>query len=129
MISSHLTLSPCRWFSRTGEHVESRTMLQPRRPLIRTQRDQVRGLGAWEAVARVSELGVGQDVFSYGIANPNLWSSSAVTTELGINWYWNEHFKFYIFWLHGTFGDRVLIRPGDYQNSADMFWLRCQLWF
>jgi phosphate-selective porin OprO/OprP len=113
----------------TGEHVESRTMLQPRRPLITTKPGQVRGLGAWEAVARVSQLGFGQNVFSQGIADPQLWSSSAITTELGMNWYWNEHLKFYMFWLHGAFADPVLVRPGDFQRSADMFWLRAQLWF
>jgi phosphate-selective porin OprO/OprP len=113
----------------TGEHVESRTMVRPRRPLIPTTKGQIRGLGAWEAVARVSELQVGERVFTAGFADPNLWSNSALTTELGLNWYWNEHFKIYMFWLHGNFGDPVLARPGAYQQSADMFWLRCQLWF
>jgi phosphate-selective porin OprO/OprP len=102
-------------------------MLRSRRPLIPTQKGQVRGLGAWEAVARVSELRVGEKVFTAGFADPNLWSNSAVTTELGMNWYWNEHLKIYIFWLHGGFGDPVVFRPGSFQKSADMFWLRCQL--
>ena len=47
----------------------------------------------------------------------------------GMDWYWNEHFKIYMFWLHGDFGDPVVARPGGFQKSADMFWLRCQLWF
>lgn len=113
----------------TGEHVERRMMLRPRRPLIPTEKGQVRGPGAWEAVARVSGLSVGENVFTAGFADPNLWSNSAVTTELGVNWYWNEHFKIYMFWLHGSFGDPVMFRPGDFQKSTDMFWLRCQLWF
>jgi phosphate-selective porin OprO/OprP len=113
----------------TGEHIESRTMIQPRRPLIPTSKGQIRGLGAWEAVARVSELRLGEKVFTAGFADPNLWSNAAVTTELGMNWYWNENFKIYMFWLHGEFGDPVLLRPGGFQKSADMFWLRCQLWF
>jgi phosphate-selective porin OprO/OprP len=113
----------------TGEHVEARTMVRPRRPLVPTSKDQIRGVGAWEAVARVSELGVGDRVFSAGFADPNLWSNSAVTTELGLNWYWNEHFKIYTFWLHGAFGDPVVARPDGFRHSADMFWLRCQLWF
>jgi phosphate-selective porin OprO/OprP len=113
----------------TGEHVDARTMVRPRRPLIPTERGQVRGLGALEAVARVSELRVGENVFTAGFADPNLWSNSAVTTELGANWYWNEHFKIYMFWLHANFGDPVAFRPGGFQRDADMFWLRCQLWF
>ncbi len=113
----------------TGEHVENRSMIQPRRPLIATQKGQIRGLGAWEAVARVSELQVGRDIFTAGFADPSLWSNSALTTELGVNWYWNEHFKIYMFWLHGDFADPVLVRPATFQRSSDMFWLRCQLWF
>lgn len=113
----------------TGEHIENRSMIQPRRPLIPTQKGQIRGLGAWEAVARVSELQVGQNIFTAGFADPSLWSNSALTTELGVNWYWNEHTKIYMFWLHGDFADPILVRPGAFQRSSDMFWLRCQLWF
>ena len=50
-------------------------------------------------------------------------------TELGVNWYWNEYFKIYMFWLHSEFGSPVEYRPGGLQKSADMFWLRCQLYF
>jgi hypothetical protein len=57
-------------------------MLQPRRPLIRTQPGQIRGLAAREAGTRVSELGPERNVYSYAIANPNLSSSLTVTTEL-----------------------------------------------
>ena len=46
-----------------------------------------------------------------------------------MNWYWNEYVKVYIFWLHGGFGDPVLYRPGRLQETADMFWLRFQLYF
>jgi phosphate-selective porin OprO/OprP len=113
----------------TGEHVENRTMIQPRRPLIPTSRDQVRGPGAWEAVFRVSELRTGESVFTAGFADRNLWSNSALTTELGVNWYWNEFFKIYMFWMHGEFGNPVLTHPGGFQKTADMFWLRLQLWF
>ena len=113
----------------TGEHVESRTMIQPRRPLVTTGSGQIRGPGAWEAVARVSDLRLGEKVFTGGFADPNLWSNSTVTTELGVNWYWNKFFKVYAFWLHGEFGDPVIYRPGGLQKSADMFWLRFQLWF
>ena len=113
----------------TGEHVESRTMIQPRRPLVPTGPGQTRGLGAWEAVTRVSGLRLGEKVFTGGFADPNLWSNSALTTEVGVNWHWNEFFKIYVFWLHGDFGDPVQFRPGSFQKTADMFWLRFQLWF
>ena len=113
----------------TGEHVERRTLVRPRRPLIPTSPGQIHGAGAWEAVARVSELSLGEKVFTSGFADRNLWANSAITTEFGVNWYWNEFFKIYAFWLHGEFDDPVLIRPGKFQREADMFWLRFQLWF
>ena len=46
-----------------------------------------------------------------------------------MNWYWNEYIKMYMFWLHGDFGDPVQFRPGGFQKTADMFWLRFQLYF
>jgi phosphate-selective porin OprO and OprP len=88
-----------------------------------------RGLGAWEVVSRVSMLRLGENIFTSGFADPNLWSNQAITTELGLNWYWNEYVKVYTFWLHGDFADPVQYRPGGLQKSADMFWLRFQLYF
>jgi phosphate-selective porin OprO and OprP len=113
----------------TGEHVERRTRVNPLRPLIRTDPADRRGFGALEAVARVSRLSLGDEVFKAGFADPSLWSNSAITTELGLNWYWNEYVKIYTFWLHGEFGEPVLYRPGGFQKTADMFWLRFQLYF
>ena len=99
------------------------------RPLLKTNPEDQRGLGAWEAVARVSELRLGEEIFQGGFANPNLWSNQAITTEVGLNWYWNEYIKVYMFWLHGEFADPVQYRPGSYQKTADMFWMRFQLYF
>lgn len=113
----------------TGEHIEQRSRLYPLRPLLPTSKGSPRGLGAWEVVGRVSELRLGEQIFTGGFADPNLWSNRATTTELGVNWYWNEYVKLYAFWLHGDFGEPVLYRPGGFQRSADMFWLRFQLYF
>ena len=62
-------------------------------------------------------------------ADPAVWSNSATTTEVGLNWYWNDYVKFYMTWLHADFGDPVQFAPGRFQDSADMFWLRGQLYF
>jgi phosphate-selective porin OprO/OprP len=113
----------------TGEHVERRTRVYPLRPLVPTARAQNRGLGAWELAGRVSRLGLGDEVFTGGFADPSLWSDSVTTTELGMNWYWNEYIKIYTFWLHGQFGDPIQSRPGIFQETADMFWLRFQLYY
>ncbi|WZO97410.1 porin [Isosphaeraceae bacterium EP7] len=113
----------------TGEQIEQRARVRPLRPFIPLESGGIRGPGAWEAVARVSRLSLGREIFNAGFADPNLWSNSAVTTELGANWYWNEYIKIYMFWLHGQFGDPVQYRAGHLQESADMFWLRFQLYF
>lgn len=113
----------------TGEHVERRSRLYPLRPLIPTGRDQQRGLGAWELASRVSHLGLGESVFRDGLADPHVWSDQATTTELGMNWYWNEYIKMYMFWLHGDFGSPLQVSPGRFEETADMFWLRFQLYF
>ncbi len=113
----------------TGEHVERRTRVVPLQPFIPLRKGQRWGTGAWEVVGRVSEVELGRQVFTGGFADPNLWSNRAITTELGANWYWNEYTKMYMFWLHGDFGDPVTFRPGGQQKSADMFWLRFQLYF
>ena len=113
----------------TGEHVERRAVLKPLRPFIPPKKGGIRGPGAWEVVGRVSKLRLGEQIFTSGAADPTLWSNSASTTELGMNWYWNEYIKIYMFWLHGEFGDPVQYRPGGFQKTADLFWLRFQLYF
>lgn len=113
----------------TGEQVEQRTRVKPLRPLVPLSKDDERGWGAWEATGRVSRLSLGEKVFTGGFADPNVWSNSATTTELGMNWYWNDYVKFYAFWLHGEFGEPVKFRPGVAQKAVDMFWLRSQLYF
>lgn len=113
----------------TGEHVERRARLKPLRSVFPTDKKEERGFGAWELVGRYSTLRLGEQIFRGGFADPNLWSNEAATTEVGLNWYLNEYMKVYMFWLHGEFGDPVLYRPGGLQKSADMFWLRFQLYF
>ena len=113
----------------TGEHIMRRAMVEPLRPVTPHKKGERFGPGAWELVGRVSELGFGEQVFNAGFADPNLWTNRAVTTEVGLNWYWNQYLKIYMFWLHGDFADPVYYRPGRLQQTADMFWLRCQLFF
>ena len=59
----------------TGEQVERRTRVKPLRPLVPSKQRRRRGLGAWEVVGRVSELRLGDKVFTAGFADPNLWSN------------------------------------------------------
>lgn len=113
----------------TGEHVDRRAMVVPRRPLSPTRPDQQRGIGAWELVGRVSQLTLGREIFQAGLADESRWANSATTYELGVNWYWNEHMKIYMFWLRGQFDDPVRYLPGESRDDVDMFWMRFQLYF
>ncbi|MDR3621194.1 MAG: porin [Paludisphaera borealis] len=113
----------------TGEHIEQRSRLKPLRSVFPTTKGERRGVGAWEVVGRYSDLRLGEQIFTGGFADPSLWSNQAATTEVGLNWYLNEYLKVYMFWLHGEFGDPVQYRPGGLQKSADMFWMRFQLYF
>ena len=113
----------------TGEEMTKRALVEPLRPFFPRQKGGSFGPGAWEFVARVSNLTLGEQVFSGGLADPNLWANSAITTELGFNWYMNEFMKVYTFWLHGNFDDPVRYRPGGLQKGTDMFWLRAQMYF
>ena len=113
----------------TGEHVDRRTVVVPRRPVAPTSPDQRRGIGAWELVGRVSQLTLGRQIFDAGLADPDLWANSATTYEAGVNWYWNEHLKVYVFWLHGHFDDPVHYGANDSRDDVNMFWMRFQLYY
>ena len=80
-------------------------------------------------VGRVSELRLGEKIFTAGFADPNLWSNQAVTTELGVNWYWNEYRQNVYVLAAWRIRRPVQYRPGGFQKAADMFWLRFQLYF
>jgi phosphate-selective porin OprO/OprP len=103
--------------------------VKPLKPAIPLSKNQSRGIGAWELAGRVSQLKLGDEVFENGFANPDNWTSQATTTEIGLNWYLNDYLKVSMFWLHGEFGTPVQFQPGRIENSTDMAWLRCQLYF
>jgi phosphate-selective porin OprO/OprP len=113
----------------TGEQVDRRAMVAPLRPVTAAGPDRRRGIGAWEVVGRYSRLSLGRQVFDAGLADPNLWADGAATYEAGLNWYWNEYMKVYMFWLRGTFDDRVRYGAFDSRDGVDMFWMRFQLYY
>jgi phosphate-selective porin OprO/OprP len=111
----------------TGERVASRGMVKPLRPFdLRPGRF---GLGAWEVAFRYNELGLGRQVFTAGLADPNLWTNRLFTTDVVINWYWNQHIRVLFDWQHAGFGTPVTYRPGGLAGTSDLFLLRFQLWF
>ncbi|MBX6314761.1 MAG: porin, partial [Isosphaeraceae bacterium] len=111
----------------TGETVASRGLVRPRRPFD-LRRGKV-GPGAWELAGRYSLLELGPQVFTDGLADPNLWSNRVYAIDLGVNWYWNQYIRVLFDWQHAEFGDPVLYRPGGLQKTSDLFLIRFQVWF
>lgn len=52
------------------------------------------GFGAWELVARISQLKVDDSVFQANFADPAVSAKSATLWSVGVNWYLNRVFKF-----------------------------------
>ncbi len=111
----------------TGETIRDRTNIQPLHPF--DLREGRFGCGAWEVTARYSQLDLGSDVFTAGLADPHLWSNHAKMTDLGLNWYLNQFVKVLFDWEHATFGNPVLATGGHFRESSDLFWWRTQVFF
>ncbi len=111
----------------TGEEVDRRSQVKPKKAF--NLRSGKFGLGAVELQARYSQLTLGSQVFTAGLADPNQWSNQARMTDVGVNWYLNEYVKLYFDWQHSTFGQPVIYAPGKYQLTSDLFWVRAQVYF
>ncbi|HTU16922.1 MAG TPA: porin [Gemmataceae bacterium] len=111
----------------TGETIRDRTLLQPLHPFdLRKGRF---GWGAWEVTSRFSQLQLGSQVFTDGLADPHLWSNRAQMVDVGANWYLNQFVKVYFDWEHAFFGSPVTATGGAFRTSNDLFWLRTQVYF
>ncbi len=111
----------------TGEEVERRTFVEPLEPF--DLRDGKRGWGAFEVQARFDHFSLGDQVFTGGLANPNLWTNSVNTVDSGINWYLNKYTKVYFDWQHAMYATPVQYRPGGLARTSNLFWIRTQIYF
>ena len=88
------------------------------------------GLGAIEVHARYSELNLGRNLFTAGLADPNLWTNQAYVTDIGTNWYLNFYTKIYFDWQHSVYGNPVTTGvAGHFMKTTNLFWLRFQVFF
>jgi phosphate-selective porin OprO/OprP len=111
----------------TGETIRDRTLIDPLSPF--DLRPGHFGLGAFEVTARFSQLQLGRQVFSGGLANPMLWTNEAQMVDAGFNWYLNKFLKVYFDWEHAIFGNPVFYNTGRFQRTNDLYWLRLQAYF
>lgn len=82
----------------TGETASSRGLVRPLRPFD-LRKGKV-GPGAWELATRFSTLGLGTEVFTDGLADPNLWTHRVSALDVGVNWYWNQYLRVLFDWQH-----------------------------
>jgi phosphate-selective porin OprO/OprP len=112
----------------TGETIRERAMIDPLRPF--DLRKGKFGLGAFEPTIRFSTVNLGNEVFTGGLADPNLWTNHVNLVDVGLNWYLNKAVRVFIDWEHAEFGQPVVYRPGPaLQKNSDLFWARLQLYF
>ena len=117
----------------TGEQISRRVDIKPLKNFA-FKNGKLQGLGAIEVHSRFSALNLGQNVFTGGLADPNLWSANAYVVDTGFNWYPNQYTKIYFDWQYAGFGDGVF--NGTAANgqtrltrSTNLLWLRFQLFF
>ena len=111
----------------TGETIENRKTVAPLHPVTK----EGTGRGAVEAFGRFSDLQLGNQVFSAGLANPHDWTNSAAITDIGFNWYLTRFVRMTFDWQHSMYASPVLINAQKDLRSKtnDLFWVRCQLYF
>ncbi len=111
----------------TGETVSGRNVVKPIRNFdVRKGR---LGLGAIELTSRFNALNISRNVFSGGLADPNLWTNNLYTVDTGFNWYLTQYTKIYADWEHSVFGNPVQSSAISSQKTNDLLWFRFQLYF
>ena len=90
--------------------------------------------GAWELVARVSQLHVGSVVFVPGtnnLADATRYAATATEMTLGFNWYLNALVRAQFNWEHAWFNEPVRLGtpPGGLLRFQDTLYARFQVIF
>jgi len=112
----------------TGEQITRRVYLtEPRRPF--GFYNGRLNPGAIEAYFRFSNLQLGDQVFTGGLANPADWANRVSTTDTGINWYLNHYVRLYFDWQHAFYNQPVFMSDTKSSRHNDLYWFRTQIFF
>ncbi len=87
------------------------------------------GPGAIELGTRFNSLDLTKNIFTSGLADPNLWTNNLYTVDAGFNWYINQYIKVTFDWQHAVFGNPVQYNATASQKTSDLFLFRFQLYF
>ena len=111
----------------TGETREKITLIEPLHPF--DLRAASSAWAPWSSRPATASSTVGQQVFTGGLADPNLWTNRADFVDAGFNWYLQQVRQVMFDWQHAMFAQPVYYRPGGFQKTSDLFWLRVQCYF
>jgi phosphate-selective porin OprO/OprP len=88
--------------------------------------------GAYELVARLSHLQVGDEIFAPGnlrLANPAGNSHAATELTLGYNWYLNSHVRMQFNWEHAWFQEPLTLGANAIFRQTNALLARFQIIF
>jgi len=111
----------------TGETRSGLGVVKPRHPF--DLRKGKFGIGAWELTGRYQYLDISNQVFTHGLADPNLWANRISLVDVGFNWHMTQYLKFMFMWEHAEFNNPVQYSPGKRALTNDLFLARLQLYF
>ncbi len=117
----------------TGEEITRRVDVKPLRNFA-FKNGELTGPGAIEVHSRISTLDLGRQIFTGGLADPNIWANRAYAVDTGLNWYLNQYTKIYLDWQHAGYNQPIengVNRAGqtNLTRTTDLLWLRFQLFF
>ena len=113
----------------TGETRSSIGIVKPNNPVSFGWGNGWHGTGAIEPFFRFQYLDIGNQVFTGGFADPNLWANRLFQTDIGVNWHLTQYVKMYFDWVRDGFNQPVFYAPGKRQFTTNEFIVRLQLFF
>jgi len=113
----------------TGETRSSVGIVKPNNPVSFGRGNGWHGTGAIEPFFRFQYMDIGNQIFTSGFADPNLWANRLYQTDVGVNWHLTQYVKMYFDWIRDGFNQPVFYAPGHRQWQANQFLVRLQLYF
>jgi phosphate-selective porin OprO/OprP len=113
----------------TGETRSSIGIVKPLNPISFGRGEGWSGTGAIEPYFKYEYLDIGNQVFTNGLADPNLFANRLFQTHVGVNWHLTQYTKIYFDWNHAEFNNPVEFAPNRRQKTSDAFVVRFQLYF
>ncbi len=113
----------------TGEEItRRRELLEPKKEYIASKFFEG-NIGAIEGFNRVAYIDLGGNVFTAGLADPNVNTARATVLDNGFNWYLSHYTKLTFDWQYSSWATPVFLAPGKVTSFCNLFWIRTQVFF